>query len=499
MRIELLLLLSISLALGQPTPDPNAVVPPAANPPTDPPTDPPTPPPPTDPPTPPPPPAVPKLEPVPVDNSAPISKIYGSYELQSANHKQSRPGWASVWEVDKDEPDFGVYFWPPKYCHAIYVCLVDNKQPARFAEFDCDNAYIKYYPHIRKIFFKKDAASAEQAAFYVDPSLQFQNSGAAFVLKALVAEPVDHEDWILMKKIPLINIRMCEINLPGRTFSPIFDERQPDNNGGKNTWPVWLNDGEKHVPTVNLPATGESKKTIDLLAYLKDLEPAATTTLGTIQQYCPNYGKMGVQSDRKPVYEHSVHVSIASYDVYQPIMQPGNSWGLWLEFRMSNCQWIRFWATDKPMSSYKTEMKVEDTLDIFLQEGFFIPPDSDIPIELPDIQMMDRMKLTIIRKPDGATGGADDHELMEFSFGGASDDYVFHQFFKSESFGKKTYTLHMIRSPKCEASIVPTETPFSDDPNAVNQMTNMKDVRSCAFFYLIDPQAVAEENNKGNK
>ena len=113
-------------------------------------------------------------------------------------------------------------------------------------------------------------------------------------------------------------------------------------------------------------------------------------------------------------------------------------------------------------------MKPEDTMDLFIQEGFYLPPDSNEPVPLPDVHLMSKIKFTILKD---AASVNDDHELVgrrpnvagisktlnfqiEFSFGNVNDNYLFHHFFRSKSFGKKTFKLHMIRSPRCESNIV---------------------------------------------
>ncbi|KAF1769882.1 hypothetical protein GCK72_001699 [Caenorhabditis remanei] len=434
----------------------------------------------------------------------PLTEMRGSYTLpQMMNYDKGRPGWASIWSVNVAEKNFGVYFWPPKYCHAIYLCAVTSKSynaMNQFDEFDCDNKFLKYYPHIQLIKFRKDNISEIVEKFYVESALQFQQTADnVYTLKALKANPRSYTEWIEMLKKPesfenldwnlekndlliLTNSRMCEVNKPGLNgFIPIFHHSNMPPEITKN-WPQWLPNQEKtdkFYPTVTLAATGHSKKDVDLLDYLKgDNMIHSQTTLGNANQHCSNYEKVSVFGARKPVYEHSPFVSTATYEVFQPNLNvAGQRYTMELEFEMNNCQWIRFWATDQhDMSEYK-KMKPEDTMDLFIQEGFYLPPDSNEPVPLPDVHLMSKIKFTILKD---AASVNDDHELIEFSFGNVNDNYLFHHFFRSKSFGKKTFKLHMIRSPRCESNIV-IDGGFKE--KETTDIPNLKDVKSCLYTY----------------
>lgn len=470
----------------------------------------------TDPPPPPPP------EIKTFDFTEPVHEMHGSYLVVSRDHNEGRPGWASIWPIGNDEMNFGVFFWPPKYCHAVYICPVKHKTyvgKERFDEFSCDDMYVKFYPHIQKIHFKKDKAAAEQEAYNVEPNLQFKREGdktsKRFSLNALNKNPIDHDDWENMKKekkdftllewdltdkdlLILTNSRMCEVNKPGTKFAPIFDAtlKEQEISGVTDKWPNWFMKkvlGTEHLPTASLPQVGNSKKTVDLLAHLKTLTPAGNPQLGQITQVCTNFERVGVSGARKPVFEHSMHVSTATFNVQKPNMQPGAPWTFKFEFSISNCQWIRFWASDKPMENYKTDMKIEDTLDVFFQDGFMIPPDTDTPIELPDLEVIDKIMFTIYRETDPAAKQLqpDDNELIEFAFGSANDVYLFRQFFISRAFGKANTNIHMIRSPRCESNLIIDGGVF-DQQQA--EIINMKDVKLCSYSYLIDDEEVKRIN-----
>ncbi|PIC14302.1 hypothetical protein B9Z55_027252 [Caenorhabditis nigoni] len=453
--------------------------------------------------TPSPPPPPPKLKQY--NFEGPLTDIHGSYSLRVTTHDKGRPGIASVWPVSSAERQFAVYFWPPKYCHAIHLCAVNQKTydgKNVFDEFDCDSSYVKFYPHIRKILFKPDAATTETDAFYVEPALQFQrrDGDEKFQIRVLNEEPRNQESWKAILADPskyqdliwdltgkelliLTNSRMCEVNKPGiGDFLPIFDHENSQPVADQK-WPKWLpNDAQnKAIPTYSMASTGGSTKTTDLLDYLKTLKVQANK-LQNVDQHCSNYEKVGVFGARKPVYEHSPYISTASYDLFQPSMVVTSGYVQKLEFELSNCQWIRFWATEDSvtMADYATQMKPEHTLDIFIQEGFYLSPDSDEALPLPDAQLMNKIKLSIFS--DGDPTKLDDHELIEFAFGNVNDKYLFHQFFKSKEFGKKNFRLHMIRSPRCESNIVLDDV-YRD--NGHQKLPNIKGVRDCSYSYLV--------------
>lgn len=449
--------------------------------------------------------------------SEPVRDVYGSFPVKGETHDTGRPGWMSIWKIQLGETQFGIYFWPPKYCHAVYICPVKEKKydgiNIHFDEFDCDSMYLKFYPHIRQVFFKPDEKAEESSAFYVEPALQFQKEGDEFMLKALKKEPADHKNWEEMMKngtyfvelkwnlkdkdlLILTNSRMCEVNKPNsETFFPIMDSQQETDVSKRPDWPKWLMETdpakaatEQYIPTVNMASTGGSEKTVDLLEYLKRMKPAADNKLGKIPQRCSSYDKGGVAQQRRPVYEHSIYPSVASYSTFVPsISTVGLHYILRLSFTLSNCNWVRFWATNEPdLKNYVDKMELKDTLDLFLQEGFYLPPDSDIPVELPDVQLMDRIQLTIMRKKEEKSQApdpkADDHELIEFAFGTADENLLFRQFFKGPSFGRKSTNIHVIRSPECQANLQVKTGYF--DGNAAEPY-NLKDVTSCQYSYLI--------------
>ncbi|CAA21643.2 Lipoprotein [Caenorhabditis elegans] len=449
---------------------------------------------------PPPPPAAQQKKLKQYDFSGPLTELQGSYLLKSRDQSQARPSWASVWSVTETERNFGIYFWPPNYCHAVYLCLVPAKlydgENQHFDSFDCDTNYIKYYPHISKLLYKpKDGA--EESYFYVKSSLQFQKSDDKHVLNVLEALPVGHYEWKQKKEedfkkleidfegkdlLILTNSRMCEVNKPGSRFHPIFDFETYDKNGTiKDSWPNWLFKNTQTIPTDSLPALGGREKSIDLLEFLKK-STVAGNKLGNIVQKCAMYDKIGITKLRKPAFERAVSISALSYEIFEANTQ-ANETTREYEFTVSNCEWIRIWASDKTMKEYATAMKVDETLDVFLSAGYYVPPDSDQALPLPDYHLIDKLKLTVMKDP--AVAG-DNHELIEFAFGSVNNAYLFRRHFKSKAFGVKNLNIHVIRSEKCEANIAVKPSFYA---GYSNEPYNYKQVRSCEFNYITEPSS----------
>uniref|UniRef100_A0A8R1E3E1 Glycosyltransferase family 92 protein n=2 Tax=Caenorhabditis japonica TaxID=281687 RepID=A0A8R1E3E1_CAEJA len=417
-----------------------------------------------------------------------LSYLAGAYDVNEYTHETYRPTWASMWPVSNEDYEFALFFWPPKHCHAIHICVIEGSSQQKMQEFNCQDAYIKIYPHIGKLYFKASNVSTEEALFLQDYSLHFLQDKDAYLFKVQSEFAETFNGWKKAKKVTkswnlkgkqlliLTNSRLCEVNKPGSKFVPIFDNKNTPE--AKKLFPNWMTYKGDQVFTDAIASYSTGKRTVDLLSHLKNTK-YTRMKLGSIAQRCNSYEKIGITGSLKPVFETTTHVSVASYEVGQKM----DSGAHVLEFEVSltECQWIRIWVADmEDIQDYNKKFKPANTLDLFITEGFYVAPGSDQAEPLPDSRHMETLKLTFHPEPN-----SDQHPLVEMSLGNFNGEYLFRQYFYSAAFGARTTTFHVIKSPTCQAHV------FGQNPfrygDVVAKLPNYFQVASCKYGRFMAP------------
>ncbi|CAI2344028.1 unnamed protein product [Caenorhabditis sp. 36 PRJEB53466] len=436
------------------------------------------------------------------DTNAPLTSIFGYFALDSQDFESYRPSWASVWKIDDthdvNNGEFHIAFWPPKYCQAVYVCMPSKKDYNPSSHFEtekglCSDSYIKFYPHAKKFVLKAGSAQTEDVEkFWMSNRLIFDlNEQFEAELHVLDAEPTNYKTWQsesdnktrfkfnLKDKdlLVLTNSRMCQVNKIGSNFYPLFGLEITASTSG--VFPEWLNDGEKYVRTDSLPSLQKTGlgKTVDLLDFVTKLK-WSNGNVGKLTRTCD---QKRIQTSGRTEKPNSLFrkVSAQSYDVNVP----NRNWNAKSErkFTLSvqKCHWFRLWAThpDTKIEEYKDKMKLGETLDVFLNEGFYLTPESNEAHPLPDVYEL--TKFTIKAQRDD-TGDYDD--LVEMSYGEMQGRRIYREFFNIPWLKETHFKVHIIKAPGCELGIDGDTQTWSDyDTGRPNQMW---DINSCEYSFF---------------
>lgn len=213
----------------------------------------------------------------------------------------------------------------------------------------------------------------DKVYYHMSYSLQFKLDSVIqrkYKIELLEEKPKSFGDWRTAKRITkvwdlfdkpnkirthastkhlmiLTNSRMCEVNMPGYPFHPVFDQEFAKST--KN-WPNWLIypgidtktkqfKPDLNVPTAYLPPLGGGTKTNDLLQYIKELQYSDKNFGGNTAKKCSSFEKISVFGTRKPIFESSPHVSVVSYqlDDFNANYPKGHQ--IKLQFTMTTCTW----------------------------------------------------------------------------------------------------------------------------------------------------------------
>ncbi|CAL2032519.1 unnamed protein product [Caenorhabditis brenneri] len=406
-----------------------------------------------------------------IPTDQPLSMLHGEYNVDYKDMYQYRPTWASIWKLD-DKLDllngkFYISLWPPKYCHAVYVCPFKKQEFSANSNFKtdeeiCENEYIKYYPHIKKLLLKSNGQ--EVSKFWVKNRLQFDiDMSKKATLHTLTTEPENHGELLeasidktfqldLNGKDLLIltNSRMCQVNKPGVWFYPIFGLGVLADNS--NVYPKWLESKGKYVNTDYLPpvkAIPGHTKQIDLLSYLKE-KKWADGKIGNLQKACqPKAGwkasgrKKDLSSDQATFKD----VSVNSFEVNLDMAQPDPDTSIrTFSFNVERCHWFRMWITETGTMANYNDMKLEETIDFFINEGFYISPESDNAIPLPGVTELTKFTF---RVPHQQT----QDQIIDMMYGELQGRPLYHDQFKLDAATKNRFNIHIIKSPACEINM----------------------------------------------
>lgn len=435
-----------------------------------------------------------------VPTDEPLSMLHGEYYVDTNTIYQYRPTWASIWKIDEkldvQNGKFYISLWPPKYCHAVYICPFKRQQYNLASNFKtneeiCENEYIKYYPHIKKLLLK--ANGQESSKFWVKNRLQFDiDASQKATLHTLATEPENHGELMdapidktfgldLNDKDLLIitNSRMCQVSKPGVWFYPIFGFGVQSDTS--NVYPKWLEWKGEYVNTDYLPPVkaipGQTKK-IDLLSYLKE-KKWADGKIGNLQRACqPTAGmksngrKKDLSSDRATFKE----VSVNSYEVNLDMAQPDKDSSIrTFSFTVERCHWFRIWITETGTMANYNGMKLEETIDFFINEGFYISPESDNAIPLPGVTELTKFtfKVPHLQTKD---------QLIDMMYGELQGHPIYHDQFKLDAATKNKFNIHIIKSPACEIAMDSRGELWNEDPQFV--LINHWKFGVCKFSYF---------------
>uniref|UniRef100_A0A1I7T753 Secreted protein n=1 Tax=Caenorhabditis tropicalis TaxID=1561998 RepID=A0A1I7T753_9PELO len=435
-----------------------------------------------------------------LENDKPLSMIQGEYQISAkTDMNHYRPTWASVWQVehakDINNGMFYVSVWPPKYCHAVYVCPFAAQDYNAVTNFKteeediCEKEYIKFYPHAKKLLLKS-LNGEEVLKYWVKNRLEFEiNEEYQSIVHAYsqkpetVAESVDEGlkdnrftiDLKGKHLLILTNSRMCQVNKIGTTFGSIFQSGIQNDTTGM--YPKWLQINGDFVQSDYLPSIKKTtnEKNIDLLAYLR-AKTWSNKPLGNSKKSCQPVAGWKSAGRKKKEEGKFQYVSVNSYDVNVENSQNNNVSLRTFSLNIENCHWFRLWFTEKNgMADYNTTLNLGETIDFFIKEGFYITPESDMAIPLPGVTETNKFTFTVPHI-DPKKG------YVDMTYGELLETPIYHDQFILKTATEQSFKLHIIKAPHCEISLDSRSTTWTD--STVSQFYNFWGFDACKFSYF---------------
>uniref|UniRef100_A0A8R1DTD0 Glycosyltransferase family 92 protein n=2 Tax=Caenorhabditis japonica TaxID=281687 RepID=A0A8R1DTD0_CAEJA len=447
-----------------------------------------------------------------MDPKKPMDILHGEYKLPDSPLPLDKyhPTWATVWPLDDEDFqrfEMKLALWPPKYCHAVFLCPVPKvdytKENFKTQKDMCENKYIKYYPQTKQLVFKADAGSAEVSKYWLNDKLRaFFNKTASgevfakFQYSNILAD--NFNDW--MKEIDidseslfpinitnsdlliLTNSRMCRVVKVRGAFYPFFkDAIEKDTS---KEFPSWIFDGAKYVNSDALfpTAYSETSKTFrhDLLQPLKDKQWHRDGNVGQYTRNCnertPSIVGMMAEGQApfmtEGVYSVGIHNPPAAVTAHETSE-------IYLEVGV--CHWFRIWITsrDNQMDKYKDSPPTE-YITVFLNEGFFVGPNSDIAHPLPDPFDLTIFRLRGFLKMPPETGYWDG-KTLEMAMGSNTEPFVFREYIRMDRIKENSFNMHVITAPGCSMKIGPSLRSNSV-PKGVRPINRWK-IENCQYTF----------------
>lgn len=439
--------------------------------------------------------------------NGPVGSIQGSYQMAPAKIHDHPPTLASLWELGGS--DFNIVVWPPKYCAAVHVYFIDSttKGVGHFHVLPdmTKGPYVKYNMPTGQIELSRDGVEIK-SHFNQRSSIPFKHQSDAKYVVTMAAKHVDKiknynsgagtekVTFDLTGKIALVltNSRFCfaHITKDGNNgdYMQLFDAKIM-----KNEKPSIITtfDVAAGIPSLfnpigqvwaapvnNQPAKLNNPKSVDLLPMLAKPEFYDPKLMRAPKQ-CNGF----VTTSRDQKKKSIGLVTVDSWTVQQINGQLGHYDEHFNVAIGPECSWIRLWispGSTTTMDDYATKMQLSETIDIFLDQQFFVGPDSDEARPLSgNSSQIDR--ISIRRHVHGKTTGKSG--LVQMSYGrdgGVSLPYI--EYFYMPSMEGQDLKIHLIKAAKCEANIITApETRLS---SANQPRNNVFEFPACKKYFL---------------
>lgn len=384
------------------------------------------------------------------------------------------PTLASIWELGT--ADFSIVAWPPKHCAAVHVLFIESRFKGRglfhVVPEMATSPTVKFYPPIGKVEISADGTTFE-TLYNLRSSIHFKHVSASSYTVELSTQHVDKQKEFesggdqkkevaltLESRMALIltNSRYCFAHIvkKGRNseYSQLFDRETYQD---KANLPKVLTRYEEATgfPSLFMPLVTEpSTKSVDLLPVLQkpDFHPPGQMRQAPV---CNGFRS----ASRNPLKRQ---IGVISVDSWTGAMKNLNLQDNRREEQFyidigKECSWIRLWITDQTKEMSKYEMVLDETIDIFFDQQFFVGPDSDEARPLSgNSTQIDRIE---IRRHWDGNPLDQPHQskkrIVQMSYGrGAGPALTYIEYFHLPSLHRSDFKVHLIKAPKCEANLV---------------------------------------------
>uniref|UniRef100_A0A8R1DJ73 Glycosyltransferase family 92 protein n=1 Tax=Caenorhabditis japonica TaxID=281687 RepID=A0A8R1DJ73_CAEJA len=395
----------------------------------------------------------------------PIGSLQGTYHLEEVDFMDFPPVLATVWSP---EENFGLVAWPPKYCHAVEACFIDTSQISKnvlhITPSYCSDLAVRFYPHIGKLVVKNGGSEVEM--FNQASTVSFRASGKDLIVQGSESYQTKSADWQKLKPktvtltgakgrsiLLLTNSRFCfaHVSQPMRNakFRALLHPRRHKD---YKKLPFALTsylypEGERTI--FNPPISEGGKKKYDVMSVLKGSKFLVNSV---IQQSatCSSF-----QSKSLNPLKHSIGViSVDSWEMMQDMSTFTNRMESFQIRIGKQCSWIRLWfgGANEDMSKYDKAMKLENTIDLFLDQQFVLGPDSDEARPLSgDSSLIGTISVRRFRVASDPK-----KNIVELSYGkDRGPVFPFKEYFHMPAMYAKAVTLNIIKAPECSAVLVP--------------------------------------------
>ncbi|ULT91886.1 hypothetical protein L3Y34_009523 [Caenorhabditis briggsae] len=441
--------------------------------------------------------------------AGPISSLHGTYQMRKTSISEHPPSLASVWQLGA--ADFNIVIWPPKHCQAVQVFFI-NKKHLGIGKFHIEtdmvkNASLTFYPPIQTLEVITGRGGSPQKYFNQRSSIPFVHQDASkFKLEvtssevrkvndynAATANRMTEIEFDLLNKVALMvtNSRFCfaHITKDGSesSYDALFDPQVYDKSSDQLPHVLTISNKKTsngYVSSLFNPlqsswttVNGQVRKTIDLLPVLQKPEFHDKNTMRQ-KSHCNGF----VSTSRNPLKRALGAITVDSWEVNEINANLNQIDYIDDHFIVSigqTCSWIRLWITDKDNTMEKYgNMKLDETIDIFFNQQFFVGPDSDEARPLSgNSTQIDR--IAIRRHWDRQQS----HGVAQMSYGrDGGQNFPYIEYFKMPSLSKPNIRINLIKAHSCQANIITS--PQTRLSSANKPTPNFFDFVSCERFLL---------------
>ncbi|CAI2347957.1 unnamed protein product [Caenorhabditis sp. 36 PRJEB53466] len=424
----------------------------------------------------------------------PIDSIQGTYRLVRTRIAENPPSLATLWESSKT---FHVVAWPPKYCHAIHLCFIDKAKKGigmfHVEQKMCDEQFVKFYPHTGRIDIKRQAGAQAETKYNQMTSVRFiKQELENFDIPVTDKFYEKESDWSARKEetvtldlegkimLMLTNSRFCFAHVangnPSMQYTALLDPDMYFNQTALPTFATSYDKAKGHTSIFAPPIDLTTKKSIDLLPVLQN--PKFVTNSRIPQDVCSSFVSKSVNPLRTSIGTISIDSWLGGTQNANAVNRNEN-----FLIKIGKCSWLRIWLTaaGQDAKAYG-KMKLAETIDIFFDQQFMVPPDSDEARPLYGDSTQIGMLSLRRHKLESKSAGAPD--VVELAYGRDNGpDFPFIEYFHMPSYMESSFQVNLMKAPSCEATLLPGNQDFRFSSATLPQ-TNIMQFTSCKRFLL---------------
>lgn len=328
----------------------------------------------------------------------PLNSLQGSYKLTNMRTADHPPTLATIWDLAG--VDFDIVAWPPKECAAVHVYFIDAKFKGAVLHIVEDivkkSPFVKFYPQIGRIDVKPTQdGNVLEGTFNQRHAISFTHLNSStysvelannFVDKINKYNGIKTKQSVQMElsgrlAFVVTNSRFCFAHITrdrqNTFYTSLFDFDSFSKNQNRMAKYLSTFEEPEGVHSLFKPPVNLDKgllKSVDLLSVLKPPVIQTMSKMRSQLKVCTGYSTRS----RNPLKKAFGLITVDSWKVSEENAQLPKRYSSFYVDIGERCSWIRLWITNiEKFDSYNNSMKLDETIDFFFDQQFYVGPDSD--------------------------------------------------------------------------------------------------------------------------